>query len=52
MTIPWRTLRRVLAFAIVTLFYLSVMEAALPAARKADRLIPAPHVIYSKEVCV
>jgi hypothetical protein len=38
MNIPWQTLRRVAAFVIVTLAYLNAMEAALPAARKADRL--------------
>jgi hypothetical protein len=38
MTIPWQTLRRVAAFVIVTWFWLSAMEAALPAAHKQDRL--------------
>ncbi len=38
MNIPWQTLRRVAAFAVVTWFYLTAMEAALPASRKADRL--------------
>ncbi len=42
MTIPWQTLRRVAAFAIVTWAWLTLNEAVLPAERKADRLVMAP----------